>query len=113
MVLFSSAISSSADHAAGNFCSGIAGRLGVEIIGTVVYDHSSPDDITNIETVRTNSEVRTTVAHHQQWRQVARVLRMRCFFGIIMPAGFRKILSGAAVTFMNMQGEETRFIVFW
>ena len=46
------------DHAAGNLLSGIAGRLGVEVIGTTVYDYSPSDDIRHRKPVRSYGQIR-------------------------------------------------------
>ena len=47
-----------ADHTAGNLFSGIAGRLGAEVIGITVYDHSPSDNIRNRKPVRSYGQIR-------------------------------------------------------
>ena len=47
-----------ADHAAGNLLSGIASRLGVEVIRIAVYDHSQSDNIRYRKPVRSYGQIR-------------------------------------------------------
>ena len=50
------------NHAAGNFLSGIAGRLGMEVIGIAVYNHSPSDNIRHRKPVRSYGQIRIPLA---------------------------------------------------
>ena len=100
------------DYAAGNFSSGVAGRLRAKVIGVAVDHNGLSDDLPHTETVCPHGEIRAALKMHQ-WRKVAGVIWMICFSGVIVAAGFREVCSGTGVSFMNVKGKETCFACLW
>ena len=47
-----------ADHTAGNLLPGIAGRLGVKVIGITVYDHSPTNNIRHRKPICSYGQIR-------------------------------------------------------
>ena len=82
-----------ADHTAGYLLSGIAGRLGAEVIGITVYDHSPSNNIRHRKPIRSHGQIRIPLTL-QQWRQVACVFRMCLVIGIIVATCAGKVSSG-------------------
>ena len=94
-----------ADHAAGNFLSSIAGRLGVKVIGITVYDHSPSDNIRHRKPIRSYGQIRIPLTL-QQWRQVTCVFWMRLVRGIIVAARTGKVSSGTVIALMNVKAKK-------
>ena len=59
-------LSSLADHTAGNFLSGIAGRLRAEVIWIAVYDYRFSNNIMHSKPIRFYSQVCVSPAAHQR-----------------------------------------------
>lgn len=71
------------NHSAGNFCAGIAGRLGCKVIGMIVYNDRSADYLIDRKTIGQKQEKRKTVISEQR-RQISGMVRMRTADRIIM-----------------------------
>lgn len=99
-----------ANHAAGDLCSGIAGRLRMKIVGHTVNDNGSSDDVCHAETVCYHG-LASTAAARQQWGQIPCVGRVGRICRIVVIAGVRKVGSGAAASFMDMKAKEAGIAV--
>ena len=99
---------SPADHAAGDFRSGISGWLRVKIVRLRVDHYGFPDNITDGKPVCQNRQFRSSVAG-QQRRQVARMAWMATLAGVKMSLRIGEALPAAVPALMDMEREKARF----
>lgn len=100
------------DHAAGDFLSGIAGWLSVEIVGIAVNDYGPSDYLMHRKAVGSKGQICISLALHE-WRQVTGMFRMGMSCGIIMAFGSGETGAGTCSALMNMKPEKAGMVFLW
>jgi len=97
-----------ADHAAGDFCAGVAGWLGGKIVRHIVDHYRPAEDVADAETACFYCQVGVAVTGHQR-RQISGVGGVRCFGGVVVAQCVGKIVSRTAVSCVDVEAEEASF----
>lgn len=93
------------DHAAGDFCAGVACRLGGKIIRHTMDHHRSPENVLDAEAACFYCQVGIAVAGNQG-RKISGVEGVRCLGGVIVAQCVGKVHSCAAIAGVDMEAEE-------
>ena len=99
------ALSSPANHTAGNFLSSVPGGLGHEIVRTAVNHNCPAYDIAYAKPACQHLTVRPAVIAEQRGK-VTGVLWMRRSFRIEMTTRVREATAAAVITLMDMKSKE-------
>lgn len=91
------------NHAAGDFCSRISGRLGSEIVRCTVNDHRSSDDIRHPEPAGQHRKICSSPRKKQR-RQIPGMERMWLPGWIVVSTGIPEIRTAAVTALMDVKG---------
>ena len=97
------------NHTARYLRAGISGRLGSEIVRSVVDHYGAANDVRYAESTGGYCGIRITVAR-QQRREIPCVAGVGRFFGIVVAAGVCKAVTRTTFASVDVKAKESRLI---
>ena len=94
-----------ADRTAGDFCAGIACRLGVKIVRHIMNYHRSAHDIFYTKTPCFHCQIGISMAEYQR-RQIPGVEGVWCFGGVIVAKCVGKVYPCTSIAGVDMETKE-------
>ena len=96
------------DHPTRNFLPRIPRWLRPKVIRAIVDHHRLSDDLLHTKAVSPHRQ-KSAVTVPQQRREIACVIGMGCFLGIVVPPCLVKVLTAAGVPVMDVQRKKSTF----